>query len=176
MKLKIHGISDNVTLLGIGKWKAMVILSNCHIIRSHISRYEKDTLFRFTKLRTNWLAHLVEGGGDDSSTNASPLLSGIGEDNTNSPGSLAGSSTAVVAVNSAAEAKTVAGLAGGEGGRGGGGVGGTEISGNPAAIISEQVERRKILPAIRKQFITFIVHILSYSTIPRLIEGPRLER
>ena len=88
------------------------------------------------------MAHLVEGGGgDDSSTNASPLLSGIGEDNSLSPGSLAGSSTAVVAVNSAAEAKTLAGLAGGEGGRGGG-VGGTEISGNPAAIISEQVDLR----------------------------------
>ena len=101
------------------------------------------------------MAHLVEGGGDDSSTNASPLLSGIGEDNTNSPGSLAGSSTAVVAVNSAAEAKTVAGLAGGEGGRGGGGgVGGTEISGNPAAIISEQVDRRED-SAVRKNLAHF---------------------
>ena len=45
----------------------------------------------------------------------------------------------MVAVNNAAEAKTMAGLAGGEGGRGGG----TDISGNtPAAIISEQVDRQ----------------------------------
>ena len=89
------------------------------------------------------------GGGDDSSANASPLLSGIGEDISTSQGSPAASAAmaAALAANNAAEAKAlaVAGLAGpGEGGRGGGGggVGGTELSGNtPVAIISEQVDR-----------------------------------
>ena len=134
------------------------------VILSDIAKATNSVKRTHCSVLPNGLAHLAEGGGDDSSTNASPLLSGIGEDNTASPGSLAGSSTAVVAVNSAAEAKTVAGLAGGEGGRGGGGVGGTEISGNtPAAIISEQVERRKRLFAIRKQLITFVVNILRYS-------------
>ena len=98
------------------------------------------------------MADLAEGGGgDDSSANASPLLSGIGEDISTSQGSPAASSAmaaaAALAANNAAEAKAlaVAGLAGpGEGGRGGGGggVGGTELSGNtPVAIISEQVVR-----------------------------------
>ena len=91
------------------------------------------------------------GGGDDSSANASPLLSGIGEDISTSQGSPAASSAmaaaAALAANNAAEAKAlaVAGLAGpGEGGRGGGGggVGGTELTRNtPVAIISEQVDR-----------------------------------
>ena len=90
------------------------------------------------------------GGGDDSSANASPLLSGIGEDistSQGSPASAAMAAAAALAANNAAEAKAlaVAGLAGpGEGGRGGGGggVGGTELSGNtPVAIISEQVDR-----------------------------------
>ena len=89
------------------------------------------------------------GGGDDSSANASPLLSGIGEDiSTSGQGSPASAAmaAAALAANNAAEAKAlaVAGLAGpGEGGRGGGGgVGGTELSGNtPVAIISEQVEQ-----------------------------------
>ena len=89
------------------------------------------------------------GGGDDSSANASPLLSGIGEDistSQGSPASAAMAAAAALAANNAAEAKAlaVAGLAGpGEGGRGGGGgVGGTELSGNtPVAIISEQVEQ-----------------------------------
>ena len=91
------------------------------------------------------------GGGDDSSANASPLLSGIGEDISTSQGSPAASAAmaaaAALAANNAAEAKAlaVAGLAGpGEGGRGGGGggVGGTELTGNtPVAIISEQVEQ-----------------------------------
>ena len=85
------------------------------------------------------------GGGDDSSANASPLLSGIGEDistSQGSPASTAMAAAAALAANNAAEAKAlaVAGLAGpGEGGRGGG-MGGTELSGNtPVAIISEQV-------------------------------------
>ena len=96
------------------------------------------------------MADLAEGGGgDDSSANASPLLSGIGEDISTSQGSPAASAAmaaAALAANNAAEAKAlaVAGLAGpGEGGRGGGGGGGgTELSGNtPVAIISEQVDR-----------------------------------
>ena len=137
------------------------------------------------------MADLAEGGGgDDSSANASPLLSGIGEDISTSQGSPAASAAmaaaAALAANNAAEAKAlaVAGLAGpGEGGRGGGGgVGGTELSGNtPVAIISEQVDRlgqQSGGASSREQIGALFLCIdigHTYSLNSFLIEGPCLD-